>query len=69
MPQPVRKKIQETHPDLIQEPPFRTLLIDGNSLLFVAMADEKVNSKGIHYGGVYNFLLQVRKMLDRKSVV
>ena len=29
------------------------------------MADEKVNSKGIHYGGVYNFLLQVRKMLEK----
>lgn len=50
---------------MVQEPPFRTLLIDGNSLLFSAMADPKVNSDGIHYGGVFQFLLQLRIMLTK----
>ena len=65
MPQPVKKKIQEVHPDMIQEPPFRTLLVDGNSLLFSCMADDKINSDGIHYGGVFQFLLQLRMMITK----
>lgn len=65
MPQPIKKKIKETHPEMIQEPPFRTLLVDGNSLLFSAMADPKVNSDGIHYGGVFQFLLQIRMMITK----
>lgn len=63
MTQPIKKKIQEAHPDMIQEAPFRTLLVDGNSLLFVSMSDPKVNSDKIHYGGIFQFLLQLRMML------
>ena len=65
MPQPVRKQIKEIHSDIIQEPPFRTLLIDGNSLLFSCFADPKVNSDGIHYGAVFQFLLQLRIMITK----
>ena len=50
---------------MIQEKPFRTLLIDGNSLLFSCMADPKVNSDGLHYGGIFQFLLQIRMMITK----
>lgn len=65
MAQPVKKRIQETHPEMIQEAPFRTLLVDGNSLLFSAMADPAVNSDGLHIGGVKQFLLQLRMMITK----
>jgi 5'-3' exonuclease len=62
MGQPVRKIIQETHPELSTKP-FYTLLIDGNNLLKQSMIDSKVNSDGIHYGGIFQFLLQIRILL------
>lgn len=65
MAQPVRKQIKEIHSDIIQEPPFRTLLVDGNSLLFSCMADDKVNSDNVHYGGIFQFLLQLRMMITK----
>lgn len=67
MPQPIKKKIQETHPEMIQEKPFYTLLVDGNSLLFNCMADPKVNSDGIHYGGVFQFLLQLKMIMSKRE--
>ena len=67
MPQPIKKKIQETHPEMIQEKPFYTLLVDGNSLLFSCMADPKVNSDGIHYGGVFQFLLQLKMIMSKRE--
>ena len=67
MPQPIKKKIQETHPEMIQEKPFYTLLVDGNSLLFSCMADPKVNSDGIHYGGVFKFLLQLKMIMSKRE--
>ena len=65
MAQPIKKKIQETHPEMIQEKPFYTLLVDGNSLLFSCMVDDKVTSDGTHYGGVFQFLLQLRMMITK----
>ena len=62
MGQPVRPNIKEIHPELSAKP-FFTLLIDGNSLLKQCFADDKVNSDGIHYGGIFQFLLQVKLML------
>ena len=67
MPQPIKKKIQETHPEMIQEKPFYTLLVDGNSLLVSCMADPKVNSDGIHYGGVFQFLLQLKIIMSKRE--
>lgn len=68
MPQPVKKNIQEHHADLIKEPPIYTLLIDGGSLLMTTiLADEKVNNQGLHYGGVFQFLLQLRIQMTKKA--
>ncbi|MBP5725075.1 MAG: hypothetical protein J6X18_16070 [Bacteroidales bacterium] len=67
MPQPIKKKIQEIHPDMMQEKPFYTLLVDGNSLLFSCMADPKVNSDGVHYGGVFQFLLQLKMLMSKRE--
>jgi 5'-3' exonuclease len=67
MPQPVRRKIQETHPEMIKEKPFYTLLVDGNSLLFSCMADPKTNADGVHYGGVFQFLLQLKMMMSKRE--
>lgn len=67
MPQPIKKKIKETHPDMMQENPFYTLLVDGNSLLFSCMGDPKVNSDGVHYGGVFQFLLQLKMLMSKRE--
>lgn len=67
MAQPVKKNIQEIHKDIIREEPIYTLLIDGNALLFHAMKDDKRNSDGVHYGGVFQFLLQVKMMMQKKD--
>jgi len=62
MGQPVRQNIKEMHPELSAKP-FFTLLIDGNSLLRQCMADDKINADGIHYGGIFQFFLQIKLML------
>lgn len=62
MGQPVRQNIKEMHPELSSKPIF-TLLIDGNSLLRQCMADDKINADGIHYGGIFQFFLQIKLML------
>ena len=64
MGQPVRNKIAEKHPEL-KGKPFITLLVDGNNLLRIAFADDKVNTNGIHYGGVFQFLLQLREIIKK----
>ena len=62
MAQPVKSKILEMHPELSNKP-FYTLLIDGNNLLSMCMADTKINSEGIHYGGIFQFFLQIKLMM------
>lgn len=62
MGQPVRQIIKEVHPELTTKPIY-TLLVDGNNLLKQSMIDSKVNSEGIHYGGIFQFLLQLRILL------
>ena len=62
MSQPVRQAIQATNTELGARP-FYTLIIDGNNLLRQSMADEKVNVDGLHYGGIFQFFLQIRMML------
>ena len=66
MPQPVRPIIKEKHQELIEEPVF-TLLVDGNSVLRQAFRDSRVNTNGIHYGGVFQFLLQLRMIMQKKE--
>lgn len=65
MAQPVRKKIQEEHGELISEQPIYTLLVDGNSLLFFSFKDEKVNIDNMHYGGIFQFMLQLKNMIAK----
>ena len=65
MAQPIRKKIVEKNPDVVKEAPFITLLVDGNNLLRISMADTKTNENGEHYGGVFQFLLQLRMMINK----
>jgi len=66
MAQPIRKKIIEQRPEL-EKKPFYTLLIDGNNLLNLSMSDDKINTEGYHYGGVFQVLLQIRLMLQKKA--
>jgi 5'-3' exonuclease len=62
MGQPVRQIIKEIHPELSAKP-FYTLIIDGNNLLRQSLADTKVNGDGIHYGGIFQFFLQIRMLM------
>lgn len=62
MGQPVRKEILEKHPELSTKPIY-TLLVDGNCILRQTMADSKVNSEGVHYGGIFQFFLQIKLMM------
>lgn len=67
MNQPIKKKIKETHPE-VAEQPFYTLIVDGNNLLEVAFhGDSKVNPDGLHVGGMFQFLLQLKIMLKKKD--
>lgn len=67
MGQPVRKKIKETYGDEIGEKPTFTLLVDGNSLLKVSMRDEMINDRGEHVGGIFQFLIQLKKLMTTRD--
>ena len=67
MPQPIKKIIQETHKDLIKEPPTLTLIVDGGSLLYSSFADGKVNSDGVVVGPIFQTLLQMRIQLTQRQ--
>lgn len=62
MAQPVRQNIIESRPELANKP-FFTLLIDGNALLRQCMVDTKVNAQGVHYGGIFQFFLQIKLLM------
>ena len=66
MAQPVRQQIKEAHPNAGVESIY-TLLVDGGSLLRQSFKDSRVNTNGIHYGGVFQFLLQLRMMMQKKD--
>ena len=66
MQQPVRKQILEKHPELSEKSQY-TLLIDGANLIRICMVDERINTDGIHYGGVFQFLLQLKILLQKKD--
>jgi len=66
MAQPIPKKIIERHN--IEDKPTYTLLIDGNSLLEVAFhGDPRMNSRGEHIGGIFQFLLQMKILLAKRD--
>ena len=66
MGQPIRNTIKEAHPDITSESIY-TLLVDGGSLLRQSFKDDRVNADGVHYGGVFQFLLQLRMMMQKKD--
>lgn len=66
MQQPVRKQILEIHPELSEKQCY-SLLVDGTNLLRLSFADDKINTDGVHYGGVFQFLLQLKILLQKKD--
>ena len=66
MGQPIRNTIKEAHPDITTETIY-TLLVDGGSLLRQCFKDDRVNTNGVHYGGVFQFLLQLRIMFQKRE--
>jgi 5'-3' exonuclease len=66
MAQPVKKNIAELHPELSEKATY-SLLVDGTNLLRISFQDPKLNTDGVHYGGVFQFLLQLKIMLQKKE--
>ena len=66
MAQPVRKNIIEIHPELSEKTTY-TLLVDGTNMLKICCKDDRINTDGIHYGGVFQFLLQLKILLQKKD--
>lgn len=66
MAQPVRKSIIQNHPELSEKTTY-TLLVDGTNMLKISNKDERVNTDGVHYGGVFQFLLQLKILLQKKD--
>ena len=66
MVQPVKKVIKEIHPELTNKTIY-TLLVDGTNILRRCFSDTKVNTNGVHYGGIFQFLLQLKKMMQTKT--
>ena len=64
MGQPIKQAVLEKHPDA-EKKEILSILVDGNSLLRLCFKDSKINTKGIHYGAVFQFLLQLRKILQK----
>ena len=64
MSQPVRQAIAEAHPETLIKP-FYTLLIDGSAMLRLSMVDTKTNEQGIHYGGIFQMLLQIKMLMQK----
>ena len=66
MAQPVKQTIAELHPELSEKQTY-SLIIDGTNLLRLSFADTRINTSGIHYGGVFQFLLQIKILLQKKD--
>lgn len=66
MAQPVKRNIAELHPELSEKQTY-SLIIDGTNLLRLSFADTRLNTDGVHYGGVFQFLLQIKILLQKKD--
>ena len=64
--QPVKHSIIKKHPELLDKPIY-TLLVDGTFLLRHSFQDPRINTDGVHYGGVFQFLLQLKILLQKKD--
>lgn len=64
--QPVPQNIKNNYS--VEDKYTYTLLVDGNNLLKISLnGDPKVNTKGEHIGGVFQFLLQLKIMLAKRD--
>lgn len=66
MAQPVKKVIKDIHPELSNKPIY-TLILDGTNILRRSFVSNKINTKGIHYGGIFQFLLSLKILLQQKT--
>lgn len=64
MAQPIPKKIINKNPELLNKK-FYTLLVDGNNLLRISQRDATLSSDGKNYGAIFQFLLQIKIMLQK----
>lgn len=65
MPQPIPKKIKEKNPEFAKTT-FNTLLIDGSNILELSsLADRKMSSSGKQIGGIFQFFLQMKLLLQK----
>lgn len=65
MAQPIPKKIKEVNPEMGEEK-FTTLLVDGSNILELSSsADKRVGSNGKLVGAIFQFLLQLKIMLQK----
>ena len=65
MGQPIPKKIKEIKPDAGVKQ-FTTLLIDGSNILELSScADHTLSNNGMDYGGIFQFLLQIKLLLQK----
>lgn len=63
--QPIRKQILEAKPELAKQK-YNTLLVDGSNLMEVCWAaSDEVSSNGKRVGGIYQFLFQIRSLLEK----
>ena len=65
--QPIRKTVSEANPEIAKTVKSRyILLVDGGNLLTISFADTRINGRGEHYGAVFQFLLQMRIMIEKR---
>jgi 5'-3' exonuclease len=65
--QPIPKKVIDSN-NLPEEKSKYTLLVDGNSLLELSWhGDPRLNSRGVHIGGVFQFLLQLKILMAKRD--
>lgn len=64
--QPIPKKVSSSNPGVVPKKTFNTLLIDGSNILELSsLGDKTVSSNGKYVGGIYQFLLQIKIMLQK----
>lgn len=65
MTQPIPRKIKTIKPNADVKQ-FTTLLVDGSNILELSSsADHTLNCKGVEYGGIFQFFLQIKMMLQK----
>lgn len=64
MKQVIRREIKEKYN--IQDNIY-TLLLDMNSIMKMSMVDKRLNTDGVEYGMVFQTLLQIRNLLQKKD--